>query len=282
MMKFLIVSRRPNGGSYERLLYEWSVIHVALMLTTPVVTRVFKRYVQHYGLWDVPDSDLLYPRAPERWETMADHWVETYDDLVASVSSPDYIARMRQHTFSDREFVLMVGTETTIFDRDDFRSGGIKLVHWHKPRKGLSQADFDRRFATERGPALAAALKPHGLRRYTQTVPVDADPAVFKGTLFERGLVGEYTGLEEIWLESTDDLAAIKADKAATDAVRASGDGLFEPGGTFSMVMLERVAFDFVTKEKNRMAAVQDPGSLEASLYGQEAIYQEALKRQGA
>lgn len=278
MMKFVIVSKRPDGGSYERLLYEWSVIHVALMLTTPTVPRVFKRYVQHYGLWDIPDSQLLYPRSPERWETMADHWFETFDDLVQSVAAPDYLARMTGHTFSSRSFVIMVGTSTTAFDRDDFLSGGIKLIQWHKRRDGLSAADFNRRFAAERGPALAAALKPHGLRRYVQTVPVTLDPTFFKGTLFDRAEVATYAGLEEIWLEDASNLAAIRTDAAALKAAEDSGADLFAPGESFSMVMLERVAFDFVTKERHRAAAVLDPGSLESTLLASEAIYREALK----
>jgi hypothetical protein len=280
MMKFIIVSKHADGGSYERMLYEWSVIHVALMLTTPTVTRVFKRYVQHYGLWDIPDGDLVYPRSPAGWETMAEHWIETFDDLVQSVTAPDYVARMHGHRFSSNEFIIMVGASTTIFDRDDFRSGGIKLLQWHKRREGLSREDFNRRLAAERGPALAAALKPHGLRRYVQTVPVDLDPTTFKGTFFDRAAVGTYAALEEIWLEDAKNLAAIRKDAAAVKAIQDSGADLFQPGESFSIVVLERVAFDFVTKERHRMAAVQDPGSLEASLYGSEAIYREALKHQ--
>lgn len=280
MMKFILVSKRPDGGTLDRTFYEWAVIHVALMLTTPTVTRVFKRYVQHYGIWDVPDSQLLYPRAPERWETMADHWVETYDDLVASVSSPDYVTRMQPHKFTSSEFVIMLGSSETIFERPDFKSGGTKLVLWHRKADGLSQEEFNKRFHERRGPVVADALKKYGLRKYVQTVPLPLDPATFKGSLFERGSVGRYAGMEEIWLDSADDLARLAADKAAVNAIHATDAGLFAPGESFSILLLERVTFDFVTKEKHQLAAVQDPGSLEHALYGQESIYKEALKHQ--
>jgi len=282
MMKFILVSKRPDGGTLDRMFYEWSIIHVALMLTTPTVTRVFRRYAQHYGIWDVPDGQLLYPRAPERWETMADHWVETYDDLVASVTAPDYVTRMQPHRFSSSEFVIMLGTSETLYERLDFKSGGTKLVIWHRRPDGLSQEAFNGTFRQRRSPVVAETLKPYGLRKYVQTVPVPLDPATFKGTLFERGSVGRYAGMEEIWFDSTDDLARLSADKSATAAIHGTDAGLIAPGASFSMVMLERVAFDFVTKEKHRMAAVQDPGSLEHALYAQEAIYKEALKRQTA
>src|SRR5262245_36620210 len=280
MMKFLLVSKRPDGGTLDRMFYEWAIIHVALMLTTPTVTRVFKRYVQHYGIWDVPESQLLYPRAPERWESMADHWVETYDDLVASVSSPDYVTRMQPHRFSSSEFVIMLGSSETIFEPPDFKSGGTKLILWHRKADGLSQEAFNTAFRERRGPVVAETLKKYGLRKYVQTVQLPLDPATFKGSLFERGSVGRYAGMEEIWLENTDDLGRLAADKNATAAIHATDAGLFAPGASFSIVMLERVAFDFVTKEKHRIAAVQDSASLEHALFAQEAIYKEALKRQ--
>ena len=280
MMKFMLVTRRPDGGTLERFLYEWSILHVALMLTTPTVTRVFKRYVQHYGLWDVPEEDLLYPRAHEGWETMADHWVETYADLVESVTAPDYVERMQPHRFSSSSFIIMLADSATLFERPDFKSGGTKLVQLHKKAAGLSQADFDARFRDSRGPAMVAALKSHGLRKYVQNTPADLDPATFRGTLFERGSIGLYAGMEEIWLDGSADLKAIHADKPAMAAIRDSEKGLFEPGGSFSMIMLERVAFDFCTAEKHRPAAIHDPGSLEAALRAQEAIYKEALARQ--
>jgi hypothetical protein len=280
MMKFILVSRRPDGGTLDRTFYEWAVIHVALMLTTPTVTRVFKRYVQHYGIWDVPESQMLYPRAPERWETLADHWVETYDDLVASVTAPDYVTRMQPHRFTSSEFIIMLGESKTIYEKPDFKSGGTKLILWHRKADGLSQDAFNKAFHERRGPVVAETLKKFGLRKYVQTVPVGLDPALFKGTLFERGSVGRYAAIEEIWLESSDDLARLAADKAATAAIHATDAGLFAPGESFSLFMLERVAFDFVTKEKHRMASVQDAGSLEHALFAQEAIYKDALKRQ--
>jgi hypothetical protein len=279
MMKFLLVSRRPDGGSLDRMFYEWAVIHVALMLTTPIVTKVFRRYVQHYGLWDVPDGQLLYPRSPERWEMMADHWVDSYDDLLLSVKSPDYVERMQPHRFSSSSFIIMLGLPTVAYQRPDFRSGGHKLVQFHKKADGLSQDEFNRRFKEERGPAFVRALEGKGLRKYEQSVPADLDPKLFKGSLFERGSIGLYAGLEEVWIDSPDDLKRIQADTAAMQGVRGS-EAIFAPGGSFSMIMLERVGFDSVTAEKKPLAAIRNPDSLEASLFQWEKVYQEALRHQ--
>ncbi len=48
MMKFMLAARRKPDETQEQYFYEWGIIHVALMITTPLIAA-FKRYVQHYS-----------------------------------------------------------------------------------------------------------------------------------------------------------------------------------------------------------------------------------------
>src|ERR1039458_7189897 len=99
MLKFTLASRHMDEGTRERFFYEWSIIHVSLMLTSPSVMQLFKRYVQHFNIDGVSGDMLVYRFAKEQWESFAEHWVETYQDVIDSVHNPDYIARMQPHKF---------------------------------------------------------------------------------------------------------------------------------------------------------------------------------------
>ena len=76
MLKFTLASRHKDEGTRGRFFYEWSIIHVALMLTSPSVMRLFKRYVQHFNIPEATNEDLIYPLSGEGWESFAEHLVE--------------------------------------------------------------------------------------------------------------------------------------------------------------------------------------------------------------
>jgi len=61
MMKFTLASHHKDDGTRERFFYEWSIIHVALMLTSPSVMKLFRRYVQHYNILGVTNDMLVHP-----------------------------------------------------------------------------------------------------------------------------------------------------------------------------------------------------------------------------
>jgi hypothetical protein len=61
MMKFTLASRHKDDGTRERVFYEGSIIHVALMLTSPSVMKLFRRYVQHYNVLGVTNDMLVQP-----------------------------------------------------------------------------------------------------------------------------------------------------------------------------------------------------------------------------
>jgi hypothetical protein len=61
MMKFTLASRHKDDGTRERFFYEWSIIHVGLMLTSPSVMKLFRRYVQHCNIAGVTNDVLVHP-----------------------------------------------------------------------------------------------------------------------------------------------------------------------------------------------------------------------------
>ena len=47
--KFILADRRKPEDTQERYFYEWSITHVALMITNPPTQRAFTRCAQHAG-----------------------------------------------------------------------------------------------------------------------------------------------------------------------------------------------------------------------------------------
>jgi hypothetical protein len=270
MMKFILAARRKPEDTQERYFYEWGIIHVALMITNPSTQRVFQRYTQHYSINDVSNDSLWHPLSPMAWDNMADHWLESFDDLVASVRSLDYIQRMQPHKFGDPSFAIELTADRVVYEEPHFRNGGVKLIHFLKKRGDLSDEDFERRWQSEHAAAVLQALQPLGiLRKYVQSPRLALDPAIFKGTLFEAGGVGLHAGIEEFWFNGLGDLEALRSDAKARNLIVASDRELTDEA-SFSMVTTERVVFDYVTPGRQTpKAAVLTPGTLEALIDAQ-------------
>jgi len=270
MMKFILAARRKPGDTQERYFYEWGTIHVALMITNPSTQRAFKRYAQHFTINGVPDDLLWHPLSPMAWDNMADHWLESFDDLVLSMRSPDYVQRMQPHKFGDDNFAVELTAGRVMYEQPEFRNGGVKLIHFLRKRPGLSDEEFERRWRTEHAPAVLRALEPLGiLRKYVQNPRLPLDPGIFKGTLFEAGGVGQHAGIEEFWFSSLDDLERLRGDAGARSRIMES-DRELTAEGSFSMVTTERVVFDYVTPGRQTpTAAVLTPGTLESTIDAQ-------------
>jgi hypothetical protein len=271
MLKFTLASRHPDGGTRERFFYEWSILHVALMLTTPSTMKLFKRYAQHFNLEEATDDMLVYPLSSEKWESYADHWVETYQAVIDSVSKSDYVERMQPHRFGSGRFITSLSTSETIYERADFRSGGVKLIHFLKKDPAIAPAAFQKGLRGRRGERLKQAVCARNLvRKYMQSIALDLDPAIFKGTLFELGDIGLYAGIEEFWFDSLADLGRLRTDPEAYAAIRSSEEGLIDASGSISMVVNERVVWDFVTPaERTPLPAILNKESLEAVIDSQ-------------
>ena len=268
MLRFTLASRHPDGGTRERFFYEWSILHVALMLTTPSTMRLFKRYAQHFNLEGACDDMLVYPLSAEKWESFADHWVEGYQDVIDSVSKKDYVERMQPHRFGSSRFITSLSTSETIYERSDFCSGGVKLIHFLKKDPAIAPAAFQQGFSGTRVAKLKKSVCARNLvRKYVQSTALDLDPAIFKGTLFELGDIGLYAGIEEFWFDSFADLARLRTDPEACAAIRSSEERLIDAAGSISMVVNERVVWDFVTPaEKTPLPAILNKESLEAAI----------------
>jgi hypothetical protein len=270
MMKFILAARRKPEDTQERYFYEWGIIHVALMITNPSTQRAFQRYTQHYSINGLSNDLLWHPLSPMAWDNMADHWVASFDDLVASVRSLDYIQRMQPHKFGDPNFAIELTGDRVVYEEPQFRNGGVKLIHFLRKRRDLSDEDFQRRWQTEHAAAVLQALQPLGvLRKYVQNPRLALDPAIFKGTLFEAGGVGLHAGIEEFWFNGLEDLERLRSDAKARNRIVASDRELTDEG-SFSMVTTERVVFDYATPGRQTpKAAVLTPGTLEAMIDAQ-------------
>jgi hypothetical protein len=268
MLKFTLASRHMDGGTRERFFYEWSIIHVALMLTTPSSMRVFKRYVQHFNIEEATNEMLVYPLSSEQWESFAEHWLENYPDFVSACNERDYVERMQPHRFGSHRFITSLSNFETIYERKDFHSGGVKLIHFLKKDPSITLATFNEGLRNRRAAQLKYALGEKGLiRKYVQNTSIEIDPEVFKGSLFEAGDIGLYAAIEEFWFDDFEEVARLRNDPQALAAIRSSDAGLVDAEGSISMVVHERVVFDFVTPgEKSPLAAIQNPNSLEAAI----------------
>jgi hypothetical protein len=264
VIKWNITSRHKPGLTTERFFYEWAVIHVALMLTNASTIRCFRRYVQHFGFQEIPAAARVLPQHAMAWESFAEHWLDGIEVIPPAVSSEDYRGRMHPHTFSDSAMELHLLQGTTVYQRSDFQSGGVKLIHNLKARPGISRTEFDEFLSRQHAPRVTALLGKRGLRKYEIDRQLGLDPAQFKGTLFEKGGVDAYAGLEEFWFDSLEDALAVGRDPAVRAALLESYGSFVDVPASHSMYVVERVAFDFVTPESTRLPAIMDPTSCEA------------------
>ncbi len=262
MLKFVLASRSKPEHTKERYFFEWGIIHVSLMLQTPTVMSTIRRYAQHYVPDGIDGGRLLFPPSGKDWENMADHWLETWEDLVLPFKATDYPDRMQPHNFGDFNFdiQLMIGEE--LFAENGYYSGGIKLVHFLHRREDVGLDEFKARYRAHGG--LLVEQGGGLLRKYVQNTETQGDPKYFTGTLFELGGVNTYSGHEELWFDDVASVYAFCEDAARREALLASYAG-FADERSYSMVTTERVVFDFVTPgHVSPQPAVLRAGSLEA------------------
>ena len=268
MIKFMLVSRRKPGDTQEKYFYEWGVIHVALMITTPSVMCTFRRYAQHFSVNGVDGQRLLYPLSDMAWDNFADHWLDKPEDNLVPFLSDDYMQRMHPHNFGDSNFIIEYARETFRDEEPGFEPGGIKLVHVVRSRPGLSADEFSVAWREQHAAALlaAGATRPG---RLVQNLHAEVDREDFAGTLFELAGVGGYAGIEELWFDDLESLLRFTEDEAVRAAVFGDASPV-DPGGSFSLATTERVVYDYTRGAKSSpRPAVLDPASLEAVIDAQ-------------
>lgn len=274
MINFVIAARRKPEDTQERYFYEWGIIHVALMISTPQVMRLFRRYVQHYSVSGITPDMLRHPLSPMAWDNMAEHIIDTFDDFIASTRLSDYVTRMQPHKFGDSNFVLVLSRPRLVFERPGFERGrgGVKLVHFLKRRAGTTQAQFDAAWGERHARTVEELNRDRGglVLRYAQNHKLDVPPGNFGGSLFAAGDTEGYAGVEEYWFGSVDDMAKLARDPAWRDALDSSESAFVDAAGSFSMVTTERIIYDYTRGDANSpKAAVLDPATLEGQIYAQ-------------
>ena len=264
----MLISRRKPGDTQEKYFYEWGIVHVALMITTPSVMRTFRRYAQHFTVDGVDGGRLLYPLSDMAWDNFADHWLDRSEDNLVPFRSDDYMQRMHPHNFGDSNFVIEYAREAFRDEEPGFGGGGVKLVHVVKSRPGLAPAEFAAVWRERHAAALltAGSKRPRGL---VQNLHAEVDGEDFKGTLFALAGVGGYAGIEELWFDDLEALLGFTENEAVREAV-LSDDSPVDPAGSFSLVVTERVVYDYTRgAESSPPPAVFDPASLEARIDSQ-------------
>lgn len=246
MNKFMLANRRKEGMTLEQFNYEWGVIHVAVMLTTPSAMQIFRRYVQGYTLADVDSPALAYPLSPERWDGFASLSFETLDDFARSMEEPDYLVRARPHDFSDPAMVLELTGEEVIFDdlatpEEDV----VKLVHFLRRAPGVSREQFASEWRAGYATAVTDATRDaKGLvRKYVQNPALGLEGSPFEGSAYAQGVFGSFGGIEEFFFASRADFDAFTQDAEMREFLRERGAGIVDPDGSFSMVVTDRLRF---------------------------------------
>lgn len=261
-VKFVLANRRKDGMTLEEFRYEWGVVHVAIMVTSPGATERIRRYVQGYSLEDLfPDVPLAYPYSAEHWDGFASLAFETLEQFLTSVhprgSGPS-------HDFSHPSMVVDVtGEEVVLFDElDAAEEDAVKLVHFLRPAPGVSRERFAGGWRDSYATAVAAAAR-GSAKKYVLSPPVVLEASPFGDTPYGQGSFGAYWGIEELFFASREDFATFAGDPQARELVVKAGNGLVDAAGSFSMVVTDRVRFVSTRGPDGRSVYTWAPPGLE-------------------
>lgn len=271
-MKFILAANPREGMSREQFDFEWSVLHTTLMVTTPSVMAGFQRYAQHRSADGVADAHYQYPRHQQDWYAMSDHWLESFEALVAIFQGEDYPRRMGPHAFGGADFVIELMEGEVLHDQPTpfTGRGGVKLMNFIVRDPSLDQATFKRRLREDYAAQVLRLAQAGELKRYVQNTQLPLDASLFQGSLFEAGGVQTYAGIEELWFRDLDGLEGWHKNRDQDERVAESANGLIDPGRSFSMVVVERVVWDYTTDTPPARPAIEDTQSLEAQLVSSE------------
>ncbi len=267
MINFWLASRPRPGADRDMFDYEWGVIHVALMLTTPSVMAGFEKYAQHRSVDDLPDTCFPYGRHEKGWYSIANHVMPDVQALQQIFGGEDYPRRMQPHSFGDKEFVIEL---TSVVTDQSFGPGmtpgtGVKIVNFVAPAKGIDRDTFENVGRGDYANRICElAREGNDLRRYVQNTQLPLDAAMFKGTLFEAGGVQTYTGIEEFWFPNQEAARSFRERREADPTCREIEKHLIDADRSFSMAVIERVVWDYTGPDAPPRPAVETPGSVEA------------------
>ena len=213
------------------------------------------------------------------------------EKLETTTPGPDYTEQMQPHSFSDSAMEIAYLQGETRFRREDFRSGGVKVIHRLAKQAGRDDAELIEQWRERHAPRLVALLADRGLRKYEINLPCVIDVAEFRGnragTLFERASIDPPLGMEELWFDRLEDALRLGADPELRAALSSSYAGFVDVEKSYSLIAHERVVYDFVTPgEHTPQSAVLNPDSLEARVFKtgrpyHEPKFEDSTKRDG-
>lgn len=267
MINFWLASRPRPDADRDMFDYEWGVIHVALMLTTPSVMAGFIKYSQHRAPDAVAEEAFPYGRHEKGWYMISNHVMPDVEALKEIFGGEDYPRRMQPHSFGDKEFVIeLTGVVTDrSFGPDIVPGTGVKVVNFLAPAAGVDRDRFEKHGkggCAERIYELSS--EGNELRRYVLNTQLPLNAAMFKGTLFEMGGVQTYTAIEELWFPNVESARRFRQHREA-DAVCQELEGKFiDSERSFSMVVVERVVWDYSGADALPRPAVDNKMSVEA------------------
>jgi hypothetical protein len=240
MMKFMLTNRRLKGMSHEEFNYQWGVVHVALMVTTPSAMQVFRRYVQGYALSDVSDDLLVYPQSDARWDGFATLSFEDMEAFMGALDEPDNNDRAKPHHFSAPEMIAQLTGEDVLHDALSLpEEQVVKLVNFFKRRDDVPLDEFHRLWREDHAPlALAETDLVH---RYVQNPALTFDEETFAGTPYGQGAFTLYAGVEELWVDGGEGLDQFAA--RLRDPLRESAGRFADPEQSFTMAVTDRLRF---------------------------------------
>ncbi|PQV43980.1 hypothetical protein [Paraburkholderia sp. BL21I4N1] len=271
MIRFWIVSKPREGDSKENFDYQWGCVHVALMLTTRSVMRGFHRYVQHRVPDGIEHHTFPYAFSSRNWYSCSDHVLDNIQALTEGIfGDEEYPRRMQPHKFGADDFVLeLTSGGDLIASAPGFARGrgGVKLLNFIKRSDAVSQQDFELWWRHTYAPCVANAVAAGLVLAYSQSTQLPLEASSFGGTLFERGGVQTYAGIEELWFS---DMPSISTFTECLDGYIRSADveQHIDSAGSFSMPTVERVVFD--QSDKRYRPAILDPATIESSAHDQE------------
>jgi EthD domain len=241
-VKFVLANRRKEGMSLEQFRYEWGVVHVAIMVTTPAATDRIRRYVQGFSLEELfPHVPLVYPFSSDHWDGFASLTFETLDEFLTSV-------RPRRggpaHNFSHPSMVVDVTGERVIFDDLDAAAeeDTAKLVHFLRPAPGVTRARFAAAWHDSYASSVTRAARGAACK-YVQNPPIPLETSPFEATVYGQGTFRAYWGIEELIFASRARFSAFADDARARELLGKAGDGLVDASGSFSMIVTDRLRF---------------------------------------
>lgn len=267
MMNFWLATRPRPGADRDLFDFEWGIMHVALMLTTPSVMEGFVKYAQHRVPDGVPEAAADYRAHENNWYGLSNHQLPELASLERIFSGEDYPRRMTPHSFGDDQFTIEL---THVLVEADLGGGpvrgrGVKVVNFLAAAPGVDQDTYASVVADEYAPRLLQFADEGGeLQRYVHNIQLPLDAAMFQGTLFEKGGVQTYAAIEELWFPSLQAAQRFRERREHDHELQEIRRRIIDADRSFSMVTVERVVWDFAAPDAPKPAAVSDHDGVEA------------------